>query len=425
MDIARPLGRTDGEVVVTGMGAVSPFGVGVGPLWEAVRQGHSAIDWMERHADSDPSIYPVRYAAEVKGLRVDDHLKRHCEVRLEKSVQMGMIAAAQALRQARLIDATDRVVDPTLEIATVAGTGHGPCYESEVGHAAFFQRGPATVRPTTATKCMFNSLSSNLSIYFGLTGPNHVIASACSSATAAIGLGALLVRHGYADMVLCGGADAPLAPAVFASWTQLRVLAKHAEPGRACRPFDRERNGLVLGEGAGMVVLESRASAERRGVSSLTRLLGYGSSSDAHHVTTPLMRGQVKAMQNCLSDAGIQAGQVDYLNLHGTGTKWNDATEAQAVVEVFGRRGTSMPASSTKSMLGHSLGASGAIEFLICVASLANHFVPPTINCDDPDPAVGLDYVPTQGRAHDVRIAMSNSFGFGGTNTSLILGKDE
>jgi 3-oxoacyl-[acyl-carrier-protein] synthase II len=272
---------------------------------------------------------------------------------------------------------------------------------------------------------MFNSLSSQLSIHFGLTGANHVIASACTSGTAAIGLGALFIRHRLADIVLCGGADAPLTPWTFTTWTNMRVLARHSDPQKASRPFDATRNGLVLGEGAAMVVLESQESAARRGVTALARVIGYGKSSDAHHITSPTVAGQVAAMRNCLNDAQVRPEQIDYINLHGTATRANDETEATAVVEVFGPRGEGMPASSTKSMLGHALGASGAIEFVICVEALRHGFVPPTTNCDEPDPDIGLDYVPHKGRPHPISIAMSNSFAFGGNNACLLLGVSE
>jgi 3-oxoacyl-[acyl-carrier-protein] synthase II len=268
---------------------------------------------------------------------------------------------------------------------------------------------------------MFNSLSSNVSIHFGLTGANHVIASACSSATTAIGLASMMIRHGYADIVLCGGADAPLTPPLFSSWTKLRVLAEHEDPTRASRPFDRQRNGLVLGEGAAMAVLESRESAERRGVQPLGCVAGYGTASDAQHLTTPTVEGQMRAIQACLRDAGLEPDCVDYLNMHGTATRANDVTEARAVAEIFGPRGSRMPASSTKSTLGHPLGASGAMEFAICIQTIREQFVPPTINCDNPDPSVGLDYVPNEGRPHPVRYAMSNSFAFGGNNASLLV----
>jgi len=414
--------RQDGrDVVVTGLGTVSPFGIGVDVLWDNVRQGRSGVDWIQAFGQLDPELYPVRYAAEVRGFSIDDHLRQHSNVRVEKSVQLGMVAARDALRQAQLLDDTEKALDPSSDVTVIAGSGLGPCHEVEIGYETFFERGPSALRPTTIPKCMFNSLSSRVSIHFGLTGANHVVASACSSGTTAIGMGLLLVRHGYADIVLCGAADSPFTPVMFASWTQLRVLAENDDPQRASRPFDRRRNGLVLGEGAGMVVLESRESAERRGVTPLAKVVGYGASSDAHHLTSPMVEGHVRAMKACLADARVEPRRVDYLNMHGTATRANDETEAIAVLEVFGRRGPSMPASSTKSMLGHSLGASGALEFVACVQALRDRFVPPTINCDEPDPDVGLDYVQNEGREHPVRLAMSNSFAFGGNNASLLV----
>ena len=275
------------EVVVTGMGAVSPFGIGVEPLWSGVSGGHSGINWIEDVLDLDPAIYPIRYAAAVKNFSVDEHLKRHCEVRNEKSVQMGLVAARQALAQAGLLTPDDLPVPEANPVAVIAGSGHGPCHEADAGYHEYFTRGPRSVRPATLAKSMFNSLSSNLSIHFGLTGTNLVIASACSSGTLAIGLAAILIRNGFVERALCGGAEAPLTQAIFTGWTNMRVMARHSEPQKASRPFDAKRNGLVLGEGAAMVVLESRVAAERRAVKTLATVLGHGASSNAHHITAP------------------------------------------------------------------------------------------------------------------------------------------
>jgi 3-oxoacyl-[acyl-carrier-protein] synthase II len=409
------------DVVVSGLGTVSPFGAGIRALWENVRSGQSAVDWIECLGELDPGFYPVRYAAEVKNFTPANHLKNHCPGHLGKTAQMGLVAAREALQQARLLDEKEHVRDLDSRVSVIVGSGHGPCHETEGGYEAYFLHGPGAIRPTTLPKCMFNSLSSNVSIHFGLTGSNHVIASACSSASTAIGLALMMVRHGYADIVLCGGADAPLTTPLFSGWTKLRVLAEHEDPKRASRPFDRQRNGLVLGEGAAMAVIESRENAERRGVEPLAYVAGYGTASDARHLTTPTVEGQVRAMRACLRDAEIEPTALDYLNMHGTATRANDETEGRAVAEVFGPRGSSMPASSTKSTLGHPLGASGAMEFAICIQTLRDQFVPPTMNCDDPDPSVGLDYVPNEGRPHRVRYAMSNSFAFGGNNASLLV----
>jgi 3-oxoacyl-[acyl-carrier-protein] synthase II len=410
------------EVVVTGIGAVTPYGVGASALWAGVSQGRSGVSWIESLGELDAAIYPVRYGAEVKGFDIDAQLKRHCEVRDEKSVQMGLVAAQEAFRQAQLIDGEDCIEESARSAPVIVGSGHGPCNEVAICYGAFFERGPRAVRPTSVPKGMYNSLASNLSIYFGLTGTNEVIASACASGTSAIGHGLILIRHGYADIVLCGAADAPITRPTLTGWTNMRVLAKHAEPQKASRPFDAQRNGLVIGEGAAMVILEAKQSAQERGVQPLARVVGYGAASDACHITAPSVNGQTKAMRRCLADAELEPEQIDYLNLHGTATKANDATEAQAVLEVFGPRRQQMPASSTKSMLGHSLGASGAIEFLICIMGLQNQFVPPTLNCDDPDPNIGLDYVSNTGRRHLMRLAMSNSFAFGGNNACVLIG---
>ena len=253
------------DVVVTGMGAVTPFGVGVKALWDGVCKGRSGVDWLSSSADLDPAVYPIGYAAEVKGFTVDEHLKQHCEVRNERSVQMGLVASQHALRQGALLDESDKLADPTWRIEAILGSGVGACFEYEAANAAFFQRGTRAIRPTTIPKVMFNSLSSNVSIHFGLTGTNVVIASACASGASAIGMANLLIRHGYADIALAGGADSPFTPVHLTSWSKLRVLAEHPDPTKACRPFDRQRNGMVLGEGAAMLVLESRENAEKRG----------------------------------------------------------------------------------------------------------------------------------------------------------------
>lgn len=422
---AMPHRNRDSDVVVTGMGAVTPLGTGVDALWLGVRKGRSGVDWIEPLFDVGPSDSKAHFAAAVKDFAVEQHLRQHTDVREEKSVQMGLVAACQALNQSGLLDSSEKLTDPGIQIATIVGSGHGPAHEAEKGYASFFLRNPRAVRPTTIPKSMFNSLSSNISIHFGLHGTNLVIASACASSSAAIGLASLLIRQGWTDIVLAGGAEAPLTPVSFASWVSLRTLAQHPEPQRACRPFDRNRNGMVLGEAAAMVVLERRDHAERRGSVPLANVRGFGASSDAHHITAPSVAGQRMAIHAALVDAEIAPHQIGYINAHGTATKANDESEAKAVVEIFGPRGSSCPMSSTKSMLGHSLGATGAVEFIICVEVLRNSYVPPTINCEDPDPDIGLDYTPHVGRPHNVQFVMSNSFAFGGNNASIILEREQ
>lgn len=411
------------EAVVTGMGAVTPLGIGVEPLWGGVCEGRSGIDWLSYADELDPQQFPVRFAGEVKEFDVQQHLARNCEVRLEKGVQMGLAAARQALGQARLIDEQDDLLDASLAISTIVGSGQGACHETEFACNSFKARGVRGLRPSSVPRCMYNAISSNVSIYFGLRGTNHTIASACSSGTAAIGMAYRDIKHGYADIVLCGGTDSPLAKVVFGCWTSLRVLARNEDPKQACRPFDENRRGMAIGEGAGMLVLESRQSARRRGVPILARVVGYGTSSDAHNLTAPQQPGQVAAVQACLHDAGVSPDEVNYVSMHGTGTQANDETEARAVHEVFGPRGRSMPTSSIKPIVGHSLGAIGAIEAIACIKAMEDSFVPPTINCQNADPDIGLDYVQHEGRRHEVNLAMSNSFAFGGSNTSILMAR--
>jgi 3-oxoacyl-[acyl-carrier-protein] synthase II len=407
------------EVVVTGVGAVSPYGVGAEPLWTGLSGGVSGIDWI---AGLDVAEMPVRYAGEVKDFEHQKHLRRHSGLRHDRGSQMGLVAAAEALRHAGLLDHDDRVSE-AVTVGTIVGSGLGPCGEAEFGYGSFFTRGWRGVRPTTVPFSMHNALSGTLSVYFRLRGANYVVAAACSSGALAIGQAFHAISSGMEDVVLCGGADSPLSAGMFAAWTNLRVLAHHDDPRKACRPFDRARTGLVLGEGAGMIVLESLESARARGRRPLARVLGWGASSDAHHVTAPNVAGQVLAIQRSLRSANLTPAEVDYINAHGTATVQNDRTEAEAIHAVFGRAGSRTPVSSIKSMIGHSMGASGALEFVTCVAAMRDQFVPPTLNCDEPDSDLGLDFVPNRGRRHALNVALSNSFGFGGSNCCLLLGR--
>jgi 3-oxoacyl-[acyl-carrier-protein] synthase II len=405
------------DVVVTGLGAVSSCGVGRQALWEGTAQGRSGVDWIQRF---DVADWPVRFAGEVRHCDHEALLARPVGLRRDKSLQFGLVAALEALHQAKLLDEQDRVASDR-SIGAIVGSGLGPCFEAEFAYGCFFTKGWTGVRPMTVPKSMHNAISSQLSLYFGLRGGSHTVAAACASGQLAIAQAWTMIRSGLEEIVLCGGADSPLTPGMFAAWTNMKVLAIDDQPERACRPFDRRRDGLVLSEGSGMVVLESWASARRRGVPVLARLAGCGSSSDAHDLTSPDAVGQQRAMQQCLHVAGISADQVDYINAHGTATPSNDAAEAMAIAETFGKRGDSLPISSTKSVLGHALGASGALECVVCVEALRHQFVPPTINCDEPEPASGFDFVQHVGRTHPLRYVLSNSFAFGGSNACLLL----
>lgn len=405
------------RVVVTGMGAVTPFGLSCAALAGGVRAGQSGIRPITVF---DAAELPVAYAGEVPPFDPNDLLARPVSEIRDRGLKMAFASATEALRQSGLIDEEDRQRETPL--GCILGSGLGPCEEAEYAYGCFFQQGWKAVRPTTVPKSMFNSFAGRLSIHFGLTGPSHVIALACASGASAIGQGFHLIRHGYQDAVLVGGVDSPLSPGMFVAWTNLRVLAKHEDPQRACRPFDRDRGGLVLSEAAAMLVLESEDHARRRGAVIFGEIVGFGTSSDASHITKPSLEGQMTAIRNCLEDGGLVPADIDYINAHGTGTKANDQTEAEAIQAVFGSRGEGLPISSTKSMLGHAMGASSAIEAIICLQTLSDGLIPPTINCDHPDPDdLGLDFVPGTARSQSVHMALSNSFGFGGGNCVLAL----
>lgn len=406
------------NVVVTGMGVVSPFGRGCRKLEEGLQKGHSGIREITAF---DTEGLPVRHAGEAPDIDPDSELKQTTPESRDRALKMAFLASAEALRQADLVDETDR--QQAVPVGCLVGSGLGPIDEVQHGYGCFFQQGWNAVRPTTVPRSMFNSLSSQLSIHFGLTGMNHTVASACASGASAIGQAYHLIRHGYADAVLAGGVDSPLSKGIFCAWINLRVLARHEDPQRASRPFDRDRRGLVLSESAAMLVLEAEDHARQRGAAILGRIAGFGFSSDATHLTRPSLEGQVQAMEMCLRDGNLQPDEVDYVNAHGTATRANDETEAHAIVKVFGSRGSGLPISSTKSMMGHALGASSALEAVVCLQSIAKSVLFPTINCDDPEYAeLGLDFVPHEARSHKINIALSNSFGFGGGNFVLALG---
>lgn len=408
------------EVVVTGMGTVSAFGAGVETMWRNLRAGVSGVDWLTVYDTTD---HPVRFGGEARGFDPAQHLKKHFPRERDRCSQLGLVASAEALGQAGLLDDEQNSTVPS--VAAILGTGSGPCHELEHTYVSYQEKGRRGIRPTTVPRCMINGPSSTLSIYFGLRGQHHCISSACASGASAIGQGYLLIKSGVESIVLCGGSESMLGYTIMLGWNALRVLAQHEDPKKASRPFDRARNGLVMGEGAGMVVLESRESAERRGVPILAKVAGYGAVSDAHNITAPRLEGQVQAIRKALANAEVHPGDVDYVNAHGTSTQANDAVEAQALHEVFGSRGKGLPISSTKSMMGHSLGACAGQELIACVLAIRDRFVPPTINLEEPDPDLGLDLVPNQGREHPVNLAMSTSFAFGGNNSVILVQRFE
>jgi len=338
---------------------------------------------------------------------------------LDRVTQIAIAAASDAM-----IDGCIELTDELRQRSGVSfGTGMGSTAAIEDTHVQVYMRDPERVRPLTVLKVMNNASAGHIAVKYGLAGPDLTYSCACASSAIAIGEAYRQIRHGYADLMLAGGAEAPLTYGFFRSWDAMHVLAPidRDQPSASCRPFSRNRKGLVLGEGAAMVVLEEREMAVRRGARIYAELAGYGSSNDHSHMTKPSVEGQARAMELALADRGVARDEIDYVNAHGTGTAINDPTETRALKHVFGDRMTKIPVSSTKSMHGHLLGGACALEFVISVLALNRRAVPPTANLDQADPQCDLDYVPMKGREDvDLRCVMSNSFAFGGTNAVLL-----
>ncbi|MGH9183678.1 MAG: beta-ketoacyl-ACP synthase II [Acidimicrobiales bacterium] len=403
------------RVVVTGMGAVSPLGHDVTSTWDALVAGRSGVGPITLF---DASSSPVRIAAEVKGwdggavfgAKDARHLDRFC--------QFALVAARQALGQSGVA-----VGDDPERVGVVFGSGLGGVGTLEEQAAVLGRRGPTRVNPFTLPMLIANAAAGQIAIDTGARGPNTCTVTACAASANAIGDAAELIRSGRADAVIAGGADAAITPLCIAAFASMRALsARNDEPERASRPFDAGRDGFVSAEGAAALVLEARQVALARGASVLGEVLGYGASCDAHHITAPdaTGRGAVAAMRAALGQAGLAPADVDYVNAHGTSTPPNDRTETLAVRAVLGPR---VPVSSTKSMTGHLLGAAGALEAVVCLKVLETGILPPTINHEDPDPDCDLDYVPNVARTATVDTVMTNSFGFGGHNATLVLGR--
>jgi len=406
----------DRRVVVTGLGVVSPHGSDPATMFARLMSGESVV----REVTFETPTPYANVAAVVEDFDPSAHLGT--QLRSENIDRVTQLSLAAA--DAAMTDADIEVGDDLRHRAGVSfGTGMGSSTAIEETHVQALTRDPTRVRPLTVLKVMNNASAGHIAARFGLGGPDLTYSCACSSSAVAIGEAYRQIRHGYADMMIAGGAEAPLTYCFFRAWDAMRVLAPidRQRPASTCRPFDRRRTGLVLGEGAAVVVLEEREHALRRGARIHAELVGYGSSNDHAHMTKPSVEGQARAMRLALDDRGTPGEEVDYVNAHGTGTVINDPTETRALKAVFGARAPAIPVSSTKSMHGHLLGGAGALEFVIAILALSSGAVPPTANLETADPECDLDYVPGKGRAGvELRCVMSNSFAFGGTNAVLL-----
>lgn len=407
------------RVVITGMGIVCPVGNTVAEAWQNILSGKSGIRPIEHF---DVSQFPVRFGGTVKGFEVTKYIPAKEAKKMDPFIHYGIAAACQAFEDANL-----EVNEANAEwIGVAIGAGIGGITGIENGHTAFLQGGPRRISPFFVPANIINMISGNFAVMKGLKGPNFAVVSACATANHNIGEAARIIRTGDAEVMIAGGAEYPISPTGLGGFAAARALSRrNDEPERASRPWDRDRDGFVLSEGAGVVVLESLQHARRRGAPIYAELVGYAASADAYHMTQPPEHGEGAAlcMRRALRSARISPTQVDYINAHGTSTQAGDLAETRAIKQVFGEDAWKIPVGSTKSMTGHLLGAAGGVEAIFTILAIRDQVAPPTINLDDPDPECDLDYVPHTAREMKIDIAMSNSFGFGGTNSTLIFKK--
>lgn len=405
------------RVVITGIGAVTPVGTGAAQFYEGLRAERSGVRTITRF---DPSPFRSHNAAEVDDFRADDFMEAKRAKRLDRFSQFAVACTRQALDDAEI----DLAREDRERIGAMMGSALGGSRFAEQQLGVFLREGIRAVDPSLALTVFGGAASCNIAIEFGVTGPNSTNSMSCASGTMAVGDGFRLVRDGYADIMLCGGAEAPLAPLCFGAFAIIRAMStRNDDPAGASRPFDRDRDGFVMGEGASVLVLEEYERARARGARIYAEVLGYGCTNDAHHMTAPRPDGAqaARAMQRALADANVQPGEIGYVNAHGSSTPLNDPTETRALKQVFGEGAARIPVSSTKGYYGHALGASGAIELATCALALHHGWLPPTLNLQHPDAECDLDYVPRAGRAVRVEHVMSNSFGFGGINASIVM----
>jgi 3-oxoacyl-[acyl-carrier-protein] synthase II len=406
------------RVVITGLGTVNPLSSDVEQYWRALCAGRSGVSKIEQF---DTTPFKVHIGGEVKNFEPEKYLDAKSARRLDRFAQFALVASMAALKDSGL----DLEREDLDRFGVVLGSGIGGLNEFEEQHARYIKGGPGRISPFVIPKMIPNAAAGNISIHFGMQGPNTAVSTACSSAAHAVSDAARIVIADEADMMVAGGSEAAITPMGLGGFTSARALAmRDDDPAKASRPFDRDRDGFVLSEGSGVVILEELEHARRRGAKIYAELLGAGSSADAYNITAPHPGGQgaARAMERALKSARLNPSDIDYINAHGTGTPLGDESETKAIKQVFGPTAGKIAISSTKSMLGHLLGASGGVELIACCLSIQRSVIHPTINLDNPDPACDLDYVPNQPRERRVRRAISNSFGFGGHNCCLVVG---
>lgn len=409
------------RVVVTGVGLVTPVGVGLENVWQAILAGTSGIAPITKF---DTSRHDSKIGGEVKGFNPEDFISQKELRRMDIFIQYALAASKIATNDAAL----DMEKEDGERAGVVVGTGLGGLPSLEKFHSVLLERGPGRISPFFIPMLIANEASGHVAIQYGMKGPNLCVVTACATGAHSIGEALRIIQYGDADIMLAGGTEANLTPLTVGGFNAMKALStRNDEPQKASRPFDKDRDGFVIAEGAGIVIMEELEHAVRRGAKIYAEVVGYGYNGDAFHITAPCEDGDgaMRCMRLALKDAGIQPENVDYINAHGTSTDMNDVIETRAIKAVFGEQAYKIPVSSTKSMTGHLLGAAGAVEAIFSILSIRDGICPPTVNCDNPDPACDLDYVPHKARKHEIRTAMSNSFGFGGTNAVLVFRRFE
>ena len=409
------------RVVITGLGCITALAESVDGLFTALCEGKSGVSSIESF---DTSAYPVRFGGEIRQFDPTQYIEQRESKRMDRFTQFAVAAAKQAVDDSGL----DFKKTDVFRTGVIVGTGIGGIKEIEEQHLRILDKGPSKVSPFCVPRLMANAASGNIAIVYGLRGPNFCVSSACASGNHAIGEAFCNIIAGRSDVMITGGTEAAVTPIGLASFCAARSLStRNDDPPGASRPFDKNRDGFVLAEGAGVLILEEESHARKRGAKIYAELLGYAATDDGYHITAPLPDGDgaARTMQLALEDAGLEKEKIDYINAHGTGTELNDLAESAAIRNVFGEHAPKLAVSSTKSCLGHLLGASGAVELVICAKVITESIVPPTINLENPDERCGTDmnFVPLKPQQKEVNYALSNSFGFGGHNACLIIGK--
>jgi len=406
------------RVVITGLGPITAIGVGKKAFWERLTSGKSGIGPVTRF---DPSLFNARSAAEINDWDPEKLFPSQRLKRLDRYAQFAVVSAKLALEDSGLSYSPE---DPQSRVGVSFGTALGGISNAEKQHVSFVQSGPRSVHQTIALQVFGGSAHCNIAIELGLRGVGTTNSNSCASGNVAIGEGYRYIRDGWADVVIAGGAEAPLSPLSFGAFAFIRTMSR-SDPSVACRPFDRNRDGFVMGEGAASLILEEYEHAKKRGAHIYGEVVGYSLNNDAYHMTSPLPSGDscIRAMEDALNAAQINPEQIDYISGHASSTQLNDSNECACLKKVFGSAATKIPVSGTKAFYGHPLGASAAIEAAVCVLAMQRDFVPPTLNYETPDPDCDLDVVPNQPREKKIEYALSNAFGFGGINSCVVFRK--